>query len=56
MQTGDVFIYDMLGQEILNQRIGDSGMTKIRITNGTAYYLVKFQSDEILVTEKVFIK
>jgi len=56
MQSGDVFIYDMLGQEILNQRISESDQTKIRVTNGTAYYLVKFQSDEILVTEKVFIK
>ncbi len=56
MQSGDIFIYDMLGQEILNQRISESDLTKIRITNGTAYYLVKFQSDETLVTKKVFVK
>ncbi len=32
MESGDVFIYDMLGQEILSQRISDSDMTKIRVT------------------------
>jgi len=56
MELGEVFIYDMLGQEILSQRINDTDLTKIRVSNGTAYYLVKFQSNEFLVTKKVFIR
>jgi len=56
MESGDVYIFDVLGQEIESKRISESNLTKIRITSGIAYYLVKFQSDKFLVTKKVFIR
>ncbi|MCD4695336.1 MAG: T9SS type A sorting domain-containing protein [Bacteroidales bacterium] len=56
MESGEVCIIDMLGQKIVRKQSGESNLTKIRITSGTGYYLVKYQSDKILVTKKVFIK
>ncbi len=54
--TGTVTIYDMLGQQITSQKAEGEGMTTIPVTNGTGYYVVKVQSDNKLVTRKVFIR
>jgi PKD repeat protein len=53
--NGIVFIYDMLGQEIIIQKATGEGLMSIPVTNGTGYYVVKVQSDEKLVTRKVLI-
>lgn len=55
-ESGDIYIYDILGQEILTKNIKESDLTKIRITSGNAYCLVRFQSHEFITTKKVFIK
>jgi hypothetical protein len=46
----------MLGQEIITQKANSEGLMSIPVTNGTGYYVVKVQSDNSLVTRKVFIK
>ncbi|MCD4791454.1 MAG: PKD domain-containing protein, partial [Bacteroidales bacterium] len=53
---GDIIIYDMLGQEIIREKIENEELIRIKLTQGTGYYLVKVQSDKQLVTEKVFIR
>ena len=54
--SGNIFIYDMMGQEIHNQRVDQKGLISIKVSNGTGYYLVKVQSDNDLTTEKVLIR
>ena len=54
--NGQVSVYDMLGQEILSQKETGEGLMSIPIKTGTGYYFVKVQSDNSIVTEKVFIK
>jgi hypothetical protein len=54
--NGQIEIYDMLGQEIISRKATGEGLENIKITSGTAYYLVKTQSGNKLVTKKVFIK
>ena len=54
--TGEIIIYDLMGQEILKQKTGNETLNQIKITNGTCYYLVKLQTEEFLVIEKVFIR
>ena len=53
---GEIIIYDMVGREILRQETGDETLSLIKVTNGTGYYLVKVQTEEFLVVEKVFIR
>jgi hypothetical protein len=53
--TGEIIIYDLMGQEILRTSPGES-LTTIKIDNGTGYYLVKLINDKISVSEKVFIR
>jgi len=53
---GEITIYDMIGGEILSQKIGDETLSQIKITEGTGYYLVTLQTEKFVVVEKVFIK
>ena len=52
---GQIYIYDMLGQQITGKKTNGESLTTIPVTNGTGYYVVKVQSDDKLVTRKVFI-
>jgi hypothetical protein len=53
--TGEISIFDMLGQEIISRKADGEGLMTIPVTNGTGYYVVKVQSDNNLITQKVFI-
>jgi M6 family metalloprotease-like protein len=53
---GQIEIYDMLGQEIISRKVTGEGLENVKVTSGTAYYLVKTQFGNKLITEKVFIK
>ncbi|NOX45774.1 MAG: PKD domain-containing protein [Chlorobi bacterium] len=53
---GNVVIYNMMGQEIYNQKAGNEELISIPVNNGTGYYVVKVQSSDIMETQKVFIK
>jgi hypothetical protein len=53
---GTIFVYDILGQEILNTKAVGEGLMSIPVTNGMGYYLVKVKSAMGLTTEKVLIR
>lgn len=53
---GNVFIYNMMGQEVYSQKAGNEELINIPVNNGTGYYVVKVQSDNLMETQKVFIK
>ncbi|MCD4696205.1 MAG: T9SS type A sorting domain-containing protein [Bacteroidales bacterium] len=53
---GDIIIYNLIGQEILKKKSVNEDLERIKITQGTGYYLVKVQSEKQVVTKKVFIK
>ena len=55
LQT-EIFIYNVVGQEILSKKAFGKGLTSIKISSGTGYYLVKVLNDNLFVTNKVFIK
>jgi hypothetical protein len=52
----DIFIYDIMGQEILRTESASGNLTKINLTHGTGYYVVKVLSDNTFTTKKVFIQ
>ncbi len=54
--TGEIIIYDLMGQEIIRTSSDGESLMTIKITNGTGYYLVKLITDNISVSEKVFIR
>jgi len=54
--SGEIIIYDLMGQEILSQKTGNETLNQIKITKGTGYYVVKLQTEGFLVIEKVFIR
>jgi hypothetical protein len=51
---GNIFIYNMMGQEVASKRIND--IQNIITLEKSSYYVVKVLSDESVVTKKVFIK
>jgi hypothetical protein len=53
---GNVFIYNMMGQEVYSQKAGNEELISISVNNGTGYYVVKVQSSNTMETQKVFIK
>jgi len=54
--NGDIVIYDMVGQEVIQEQTNPDGLNQIRITKGTGYYFVKVISEQMLYTEKVLIQ
>ncbi len=55
-RNGDVRIYDVIGQQVAGLNNLDEGLNSIQVNNGIGYFVVEYQSGEILVTEKVFIR
>ena len=54
--NGEVYIYDMLGQEILQQKANGENRMQLTINSGTGYYLVELHTMDGILTGKVFIK
>jgi len=52
----DIIIYNILGQEVYRETLNGIGLTKIEVTFGTGYYMVKVFNDKQFFTKKVFIK
>jgi len=46
--TGEIIIYDLMGQEITRKDLSGESLTTIKIVNGTGYYLVKIKSRKSL--------
>ncbi|MFZ4523586.1 MAG: T9SS type A sorting domain-containing protein [Bacteroidales bacterium] len=54
--TGDVIVYNMIGQAMIEQSLSHEGLTKITVNSGTGYYLVKVVTPDQIFSGKVFIK
>jgi len=54
--TGNITVLNMMGQEVLNTKATAGTMMNLKVTDGTGYYVVKLQSGDKLITQKVFIR
>ncbi|MCD4695045.1 MAG: T9SS type A sorting domain-containing protein, partial [Bacteroidales bacterium] len=55
IQDAEIAIFNITGQGIIRERI-NGGLSRIKISNGTGYYIVKVQTDEFITIKKVFIR
>ncbi len=55
-QNGDVFVYDLMGREILQQHIHSDELIKIPINLSNTYVVVKVVKEGSIKTQKVYIK
>ncbi len=53
--TGDVAVYNMMGQEVVSNKV-IPGMNVIPVNDANTYYVVKVMSGNNVKTEKVFIR
>jgi len=53
--TGNVFIYNLMGQQLMQQQLTGSNMTKISMDATTGYYLIKVITSDHAYSAKVFI-
>lgn len=53
---GEVVIYNIMGQEILRNKIKNQSLYKVSLHNKTAYYIVKLLTENKIITEKIFIE
>lgn len=54
--SGSVMIYNMMGQEILNNKLENTSLNKFRLHSGSGYFIVKVISESGVSSQKVFIK
>ncbi len=52
---GEVIVYSMIGQPLLQQPLGDGLSTKISLSGSTGYYLVKVIAGDQVCSGKVFV-
>jgi hypothetical protein len=55
-QNASIVLYDLMGREISNVRASGDELNTILVNHGSGYYLVKVQTDEQIVSKKVFIR
>jgi len=53
---GDIFVYNLMGQQILHQKMAEGSLSKITINGPSGYYLVKVVTGQKTFTGKVFIR
>jgi hypothetical protein len=53
---GDIYVFDISGRELIHQPIESSTLSKIKLNLQTGYYVVKVVGDEVIASEKVFIR
>ncbi|MFZ4520122.1 MAG: T9SS type A sorting domain-containing protein [Bacteroidales bacterium] len=53
--SGNVFVYNMVGQLVAQQELSGSTLTRVNLNAGTGYYLVKVVTSEQTYTAKVFV-
>jgi hypothetical protein len=53
---GDVFVYSMLGQQILQAKLNGNALTKISLQAAPGYYLVKIVTGWQAYSSKVFLR
>ncbi|MCK9203269.1 MAG: T9SS type A sorting domain-containing protein [Bacteroidales bacterium] len=54
--TGDVVVYNLMGQQLTKTRLGGATLTRIDLDPSTGYYLVKVITPQKTYTNKVFIR
>jgi hypothetical protein len=52
----NLFVYDMMGRQVIQKSIPSEGLTQVNDMNETGYYLVKVQSNDRAITKKIFIR
>ncbi|MFZ4548397.1 MAG: GLUG motif-containing protein, partial [Bacteroidales bacterium] len=53
---GDLFVYNTIGQTLLQQKLTGKTLTEINLNASTGYYLVKVVTEDNAYTSKVFIR
>jgi hypothetical protein len=53
---GHVFIYNLMGQQLMQQELSDNKLTKLNFSGSTGYYLVKVITNENSYSGKVFLR
>lgn len=54
--SGNVIVYNVMGQEVLNEKLENTLMNKKELFTETGYYIVKVFGDSGVYTRKIFIK
>jgi hypothetical protein len=54
--NGQVIVYNIMGQQVLNRKLDVVNLNKIDLYTETGYYVVKVFSDRGVYSQKVFIK
>ncbi len=52
----DVKVFDVVGHQVAMKHLNGETRAEIMVTSGTGYYLVKVQTRDQILTQKVFIK
>ena len=55
-QSGDIFIYDLTGRELMHQRIGAGELIKLPVNISGNYIIAKVIKSGTIKTQKVYIK
>jgi hypothetical protein len=56
MQTGEAAVYDLMGREIIRNRINGENLNQFEVNSTPGYYLVKVSTNDHVFTQKVFIR
>lgn len=52
----DIFVYDLMGREVMNNINNTDAKAELQMLNGTGYYIVKVISENEIVSEKIVIR
>jgi hypothetical protein len=53
---GQVFVYNLMGQQLMQHELGDNKLTTLNLSGSTGYYLVKVITGENSYSGKVFLR
>ncbi|MCK9422759.1 MAG: T9SS type A sorting domain-containing protein [Bacteroidales bacterium] len=53
---GEVFVYNLMGQQMMQTKLSEGVLTKINLNAPTGYYLVKVITDQKAYSGKIFIR
>ena len=53
---GRVFVYNLMGQQLMQQELGSGALTKVNLNCSTGYYLVKVVTSDNAYSGKVFLQ
>ncbi len=56
MLNGRVIVYNMIGQQVMQQQLSENSLARINLNGATGYYLVKVVTGDQVFSGKVFIK